>query len=483
MEESLLSNENIDNTDEYVVYSSRWFMVLLFVLSGMANAIVLLTFAPISDKASSFWSDIGITAVNLLAVMFQICYIPGTALALYISKHYDLKKIMLAGGLLTTFGCVVRWIGGYSHEYSSLSSNGSYIVVLVGTIFCALAQPFYLNMPARIASSWFAVKERDFATTICSLANPLGSAIGSAIPAMFVTGGGENDDGDVSGVSTLLLLQLIIAAIAFLLTIFLFQSAPPTPPSVTSDLFHQSAKVTRRDLKNEFFTLMSNSNYVILLFSFTIALGNLNAIAALLNQLPGSFSNEEVGLTGFALILSGFLGAFVTGIFLEKTKAYRPILKFSYAVAVLFWLIFMGSSRSGNVGFFIASAAILGLFFLPISKCYVLFSIFFIIMNYFQYIVGGIFVVPSSIVNAVESSYPVGEDLALGLLYIGANTMAIPMTFIGQILLAEDPDSAGPSPLFPYAIWSVGSMAIGLVAVLLYNGNYLRLERDTSNKV
>ncbi len=42
--------------------------------------------------------------------------------------------------------------------------------------------------------------------------------------------------------------------------------------------------------------------------------------------------------------------------------------------------------------------------------------------------------VPATIVSTVECSYPVPEDASVGFLYIGANVMAIPLTFLGQVL-------------------------------------------------
>jgi hypothetical protein len=39
--------------------------------------------------------------------------------------------------------------------------------------------------------------------------------------------------------------------------------------------------------------------------------------------------------------------------------------------------------------------------------------------------------VPATIVSTVECSYPIPEDASVGFLYIGANVMAIPMTFLG----------------------------------------------------
>ena len=89
---------------ELRVYGVRWAILSMFVLSGVANALVLLSWSPISDKASDYWGGIGATAVNLLAVSFQIMYIPGTALSAKTMKMYDLRTTMLLGGSLTTIG-------------------------------------------------------------------------------------------------------------------------------------------------------------------------------------------------------------------------------------------------------------------------------------------------------------------------------------------------------------------------------------------
>lgn len=377
MQESLLSNESTDHElsrneleSTLKVYAWRFVIVGLFLLAGFSNALVLLTFSPIADLANTYWNDIGLTAVNLLAVSFQIAYIPGTILALTISKRYNLRTILLTGGSLTTFGCLIRWIGAYAYQPGSsngLSAASSYAIIFIGTFSVALAQPFYLNLPAKIAAAWFAVKERDIATTICSLANPLGSALGSLIPAIFVSGGNGSDDnsGDVSGVSTLLLTQLIIASIAWGSIIFLFRSEPPSPPSIS-----ESQKTTKvaRSTWTQLTELLKKTEYVKLLVSFTIALANLNALAALLNQLPGGYSNSQVGLTGFTLIISGFIGAFLAGMVLERSKAYRPLLKFFWLTSVTFWAIFALSCRTSSFAFFLTSGGFLGFSLLPISK-------------------------------------------------------------------------------------------------------------------
>ena len=86
-------------------------------------------------------------------------------------------------------------------------------------------------------------------------------------------------------------------------------------------------------------------------------------------------------------------------------------------------------------------------------------------------------VVPSTIVSTVECSYPIPEDASVGFLYIGANLVAIMMTFVGQILLATD--SSNPAPFFPYGIWVLSLLFLALFPVLSFQGKYFRLEQDS----
>jgi FLVCR family MFS transporter 7 len=355
---------------ELQVYSIRWAIIVMFIFAGAANALVLLSFAPITNLADKYWDNVGTSAINLLAVSFQIMYLPGTMLALYISSKYNLRMIMLAGGALTTVGCLVRFIGTVFVS-SGMSADASYGLVLLGTFIVATAQPFYINMPAKIAAAWFPVKERDLSTTLCSLANPLGSAIGSVIPAYIVYNGGAEDDapGPIKGVDTLMLVHLIVAGIALAVNFVAFRSQPPKPPSYSAmQMQNNEQSQERKGMFAELLLLLKNPNYLCLLFSFTIVLSNLNALAALLNQLPGGHTNTELGLTGAILILSGFVGALMTGFILDFTKAYRTVVTVAYFAAVFSWGLFMTSCGHDQVTFWTFSAALLGFTLLPTSK-------------------------------------------------------------------------------------------------------------------
>lgn len=122
-------------------------------------------------------------------------------------------------------------------------------------------------------------------------------------------------------------------------------------------------------------------------------------------------------------------------------------------MATLCVIFFASNCIKGNYPLLLTSAALLGLFLLP--------------------------VIPSTIINAVEYAYPVPEDLSVGTLYVAANTAAIACTFIGQGLLSLD--SVGPAPLFPFGLWIIGSFVVGLLPLFFLSGKYLRLEKDTVN--
>lgn len=359
--ERLLNDEGQENDKGwnqiigYEVYSYRWVILFTFILSGVANAFVLLTWAPITDKAQTYWDDIDITAINLLTVIFQICYVPGTFLSLYLSSNYSMYSSLVAGSLLTSTGCFVRYIGVLIRDSSG--AHSSYAVVFLGTTLVALAQPVYLNMPAKIASIWFATNERDASSVLGSLSNPLGSAIGSFIPGMLVAG--ESNSAIKHGIESVLLVQMIFGFVSFVASVLLFRERPPTPPSATAENTDDD-RAGAPSVFEYFGTLLTSPEYLKILIPFTIILANLNAVAALLNQLPTNYSSGQIGITGAALIMGGFIASLAIGYILDCTKAHLFIIRLLYVLTFLSWTFFMASSRNDVFPVFIIAAICLG---------------------------------------------------------------------------------------------------------------------------
>ncbi|RYG64956.1 MFS transporter, partial [archaeon] len=236
----------------FTVYSYRWFILAMFCSLEMSNALFWVTFSPISDIAQHYFSPSSYysstTAVNMLANIFLITYLPGTILGVLMMKHFKLKKAFVLAGSLTVAGGLLRYIATLSSD--SLGVSGTYWLIFLGQFCAAMAQPTFLNMPPAVAAAWFPVSERDVATTVGSMCSPVGNAIGQILPILFVAEHAEDDLTDdnysVKGMENLMLCELLLAVLPLLATVMYFKDTPPTPPSQSTKLKMQSAQDNAR---------------------------------------------------------------------------------------------------------------------------------------------------------------------------------------------------------------------------------------------
>lgn len=179
-----------DGDETFIVYRYRWLVLGLFCLSEAANAMMWVTFSPISNLVQDYFGQGSYygstTSVNMLANIFLVLYGPGTLLSVYCMKHMKLKSTLVLAGSLTLLGALIRYIAALNND--SLGHGNVYILMMIGQALAAITQPMYLNSPPALSSIWFAVNERDTATTIGAMCSPIGNAIGQLIPALLVSG-------------------------------------------------------------------------------------------------------------------------------------------------------------------------------------------------------------------------------------------------------------------------------------------------------
>jgi FLVCR family MFS transporter 7 len=149
----------------YRVYRMRWVHLLVYVLANFANSISSITFAPIESNTAQFFG-ITTTQVNVLAVVFLFLYVAGTILSIWVYRLLSLRVGLIVGSVLN-LGVVIRL-------FALISPKNGYPALVIGQILSSFAQPFFVNITALFAARWFAVKQRDIATAIGSMANPLG---------------------------------------------------------------------------------------------------------------------------------------------------------------------------------------------------------------------------------------------------------------------------------------------------------------------
>jgi len=150
---------------QYHVYGIRWIQLLVYFLASFANSIHGMTFAPIESQTKQFY-HISTTEVNALAIMFLFLYTFGTILSIWLSRKFSMRVVMIIGSILN--------LGVFIRLFSLIKPDHGYPALMIGQIFPAIAAPFFLNSTALFAARWFPPSQRDIATAICSMANPLG---------------------------------------------------------------------------------------------------------------------------------------------------------------------------------------------------------------------------------------------------------------------------------------------------------------------
>jgi FLVCR family MFS transporter 7 len=148
-------------------------------------------------------------------------------------------------------------------------------------------------------------------------------------------------------------------------------------------------------IQKEVSLLLHNRDYLILFVVFSIGVGFFNAILTLLNQIvePFGYSNDDAGTFGAVFILFGLIGAGIVGKVMEMTKAYKTILRVGivascFATCFLLLMLFSNNFWPLTLGW-----ALLGGCVLPL--------------------------LPVMMENCAECTYPVPEEVSMGILFVG----------------------------------------------------------------
>lgn len=153
---------------KYRVYRMRWIQLWIYFFATCVNGMTTTTYVPIVRQTSIFF-HITTTQVNLLAVLFMFLYVVGASMYMYCTRLLPLRWTMIIASLLQ-IGTLIRLVALLDPEHG-------YSALVVGQILPALAAPFFLNSTAFFAALWFPVSQRDVATAIGSMANPIGEYI------------------------------------------------------------------------------------------------------------------------------------------------------------------------------------------------------------------------------------------------------------------------------------------------------------------
>mmetsp|Transcript_20472 Transcript_20472/g.44528 ORF Transcript_20472/g.44528 Transcript_20472/m.44528 type:complete len:473 (-) Transcript_20472:36-1454(-) len=427
-------------------YKRRWAMLTLFCLGTAANAILWITFSPINSLAGDYYG-VSSTDINVLSIVFLAAYVPVSILANYINNKLGLRVVIIIGCVLNILSGLLHWV---SCDSNSESRNHGYAICLTGQILGAIAQPFFTNMPTTIAASWFPKDERDIATAIGSLFNPIGMAVGTILPSLYVVG----DNVSVS-MKDLMLMEFIIMIATSVIIILLFRGKPEIPPSVSE----QSKINNKSRLREDFVSLAKNRNFVILTVCFGTGLGFFNALLTVFEQLvkKSNYTTDDATLFQSVLLGCGIVFAIVAALILDRVHCYNLFLKVGFALAGVCAYVFVFVIRPENTAAIAILSGLLGAMMLP--------------------------QLPIAFECGVECTYPINEDLSTGVLMCAGQLTGVFFILVIGALLNNQGDYSGTYVVEPAYILILVFVALFVVGIQFYYGDYRRqhAEKGTSD--
>lgn len=494
----------------YKSYSARWHTLAIFVAQTFVNAFLWIGFAPVSVWTQRYYG-VSVAAVNLLSVIFMVLYAPGSYIAMHMIAVSGLRRTMVVGVLLNATGSLVR----LASVWAAISDAGvaGYAILLLGQALPALAQPFFTNIPAKLAGDWFPDSQRDVATVIGAFGNVLGNAAGQIIPPLLVTCrskaatessvSGLDSSGssvgdmqatdkdcssvdDVTGMEALLLIQAVLACLFTLWALFCFEGAPPSPPSRSAAkrwADHETQRSSesfspKETIQKHAISLWANVEFRKLLIGFGVGLAVFNALLTVLGQLilplygvddahnqPQQSSKaalnattlnaatSDAGLYGGVLIAAGLVGASIVGPVLDTTHAYRSALKGGFICATVSLVYMLVQLKPNNQTHLAVGFGLMGFSMMPL--------------------------LPVALEAAVEATYPVPEEMSATLLMLVGNLGGLGLTYLLQYLISLEPVYRPHLvPLSPAGWFLLLSVGTSMVVVSSFKGEYRRLQAE-----
>ena len=161
----------------------------------------MIGFSPITTIIQALY-DIGDFEAQLLMLVFVILYIPCMFPANYLIENKGISIPIYIASIAMLAGAWLRML-----------VNVNFYFVIAGQTLMAFGQPFMMTAPAKLAGLWFSDSEQALATTLGSLAQPIGAVLGFILPLPFINDDDKTNPDGKSRFEFYILIQSIIITV------------------------------------------------------------------------------------------------------------------------------------------------------------------------------------------------------------------------------------------------------------------------------
>ncbi|KAI8054981.1 major facilitator superfamily domain-containing protein [Gilbertella persicaria] len=311
------SNKSIHD----LVYGTTWIAWLQVISIMLINSAVSLMWLSASStpSAASEWLGINLTQLNWLSNVSAIINTFFSLVTGWSYQQFGIKANIIFAGVINLIGCWIRYIAIVTPQ------QHRYTVVMIGQAIASIGGAFVYNISAKVASVWFAPKDRAVANTLSTLS--FGMALAPIlIPLIAPT---------ADQVPTMFLMVAIISTAAAVPSVFL-PGIPRIPSSPSADQDRMSIVEGMRVLiRHKGFwwcSILCGTNAGM---AFSVSTLIIEAIS------PFGYTDQQAGYCAAAVVLAGFVGGIVSGYWAGKTaqhvmliKLLTPCMVFTYHIVI-----------------------------------------------------------------------------------------------------------------------------------------------------
>uniref|UniRef100_A0A914UMK3 Membrane transporter n=1 Tax=Plectus sambesii TaxID=2011161 RepID=A0A914UMK3_9BILA len=446
------------NDEGYQLYARRWFVLVVVCGLNFSNAMMWITFAPVTYYTNGYYCEGCDYAATLLNIVFMACSIPIGFVAMWSVDRFGLRSGCVFGAWTNCAGGIIRVIASTGW----IPVHLRFPVVLAGQVIAACGQPFIMYLPTKLAAFWFPDNQRAIANTLSSMSNPLGIAAMYALSPLIV---------DAVRPDNFLVLNIIVAGPALLvalMTLGVTSSRPPSPPAASAA--SEEAPRFWAGLK------MALRTPAFLVLAVTLG-GGVGLFNSLYNNLQPmlcvkGYSDTFIGAMGALLIISGLIGAAISGVLVDKTKMFQEIMKVSFAGAGIAACSYcVAIQYEGQHAWVVASVFMFGLF--------------------------GFAIYPIGLEIGVETTYPVAEATSTGLIIITGQIEGVLFVLITEALTqstttaeqAVQTCSVTSSDIevknwkWSAVAWNIMAVTLIVIFIIFFWPRYKRIEYENQKRV
>ncbi|XP_072032296.1 solute carrier family 49 member 4-like [Amphiura filiformis] len=443
----------------YVVYTRRWYILLVYASMAFLQAAGWNTWGPIADTAKPVlnWTDADIA---LLTNMGCITYVLSAFVFAWLLDKKGLRTTLLICSTLLMIGLVIRCFP-VQVEYAKLTMN-------IGALLIGFSAPGINAGPPLVSAVWFPQYQRTTSTAIMASSAYLGVAGSFLIGPLIVTDitntsgsrilpfnesysyyDGEDIDpvirrNHLREINTLLYIECAVGVFFCLLIWAYFPAKPPSPPSA-------SAHVERQDFMRGAATLSRSSAFWMPALAYACSIGVYNVwttqFDTIFQHLVGVGQNDA-GWIGFYSNLAGVIASLVFARVVDCLGGQMKKVLIGITVAAIICLIW----------------------FLLICLEIISFNL---VSLYISCVVSSLLLnstVPIYFEVTVEGVYPVAEGITTGVLTWLLNVVGLFFLFVLMI----------PDVGISWMNWTtLGAVVFTLPCLFLYKERYNRSLQDT----